>query len=80
MESQCLLDQSILKILIHSDMVGFNNEEKTTINLSSPSPSYLECVIPKSNTKDYIECTLAISKFPLISKNTIEMPDNIPPI
>ena len=80
MESQCLLNQSILKILIHSDMVGFNNEEKTTINLSSPSPSYLECVIPKSNTKDYIECTLDISKFPLISKNTIEMPDNIPPI
>ena len=80
MESQCLLDQSILKILIHSDMVGFNNEEKTTINLSNPSPSYLECVIPKSNTKDYIECTLDISKFPLISQNTIEMPDNIPPI
>ena len=79
-KSECLKNESSLKMLIYSDIVGFNNEEKITINLKYPNPSYMECVIPKSSIKDYIECTLDIVKFPLISKNTIMLPDNFPQI
>ena len=75
-ESECSLNESILKILIYADMIGFNNGEKITINLKYPSASYLEC----SNTNEYIECALDISKFPLVSKDTIKMPDTFPQI
>ena len=75
-ESECLQNESLLKILIYSDMVGFNNEEKININLAFPNPSYLECIIPKLNTQEYIECALDISKFPIITNNTIKLPDS----
>ena len=75
-ESECSLNESILKILIYSDMVGYNTEEKITINLKDPSPSYMECAIPKTNSKEYIECCHDIYKFPLVSKNTIILPDS----
>ena len=78
--TECLLNESSLKSLIYSDVLGFNNQEKININLNYPYPSYLECVIPKTNTKDYIECTLDISKFPLISRSTIKLPDAFPKI
>ena len=77
-QSECLLNESSLKILIYSDLVGFNNQERININLNYPNPSYLQCIIPKTNARDYIECTLDISKFPLISKNKIKMPDTFP--
>ena len=75
-ESECSLNESILKILIYSDIVGYNTEEKITINLKDPSPSYMECTIPKTNSKEYIKCSLDIYKFPLVSKNTIILPDS----
>ena len=63
-ESKCLLKESSLKLLLYSDMIGFNNDEKLILNLKEPSPSNLECIIPKTGEKDYIECSLDISKFP----------------
>ena len=77
-ESECSLSTSILKILIYSDTEGFDNEEKLTINLEYPNLSYMNCNIPKSNSKRYIECNLDISKFPVVSKDTIKLPNSFP--
>ena len=79
-ESKCLLTESSLKLLIYSDIVGFNTEEKIIIELNYPNPFYLECIIPGANSKNYIECILDISKFPLITENTIKLPDTFPKI
>ena len=79
-ESKCLLKESSLKLLLYSDMIGFNNDEKLILNLKEPSPSNLECIIPKTGEKDYIECSLDISKFPLVNQDQIKMPDTFPTI
>ena len=79
-DSQCSLSTSILKILIYSDTEGFDSEENLTINLEYPNLSYMNCNIPKSSGKGSIECNLDISKFPLIEKDTIKLPNSFPQI
>ena len=79
-ESECLLNESSLRLLIYSDIVGFNTEEKIIIDLNYPNPAYLECIIPGANSKDYIECIFDISKFPLMTENSIKLPDTFPKI
>lgn len=77
-DSDCSINESILKILIYSESEGFENEEEITINLEYPNLSYMNCIIPKSSLKDNILCKLDISKFPLIVNNTIKLTGSFP--
>ena len=72
-KSECLKNESSLKLLLYSNTKGFDEETKFNISLFYPNISYMECLIPKSNYTTDIECNLNISKFPLILKETIQL-------
>ena len=76
-ETDCLSNDSILKLLIHSEIIGFSSEEKIKINLEEPNPSFIECTIPKLQEYSFIQCEMDVSKFPLIKYDKITMPETL---
>ena len=72
-KSECSQEPSYLKLLLYSDVKGFNEETKFYISLLDPNISYVECLIPKTNYNGYIECKLNTSLFPLDFKDTIQL-------
>ena len=75
---ECLLDDSILKLFIYSDTVGFFTEEKIKLFLN-PKYYYFECTIPISQVKSFIECKMDVVKFPII-KYGFTLPNEFPSI
>ena len=79
-ETECLINNSILKLLIHSEIIGFSSEEKIKIHLEEQKPYFIECTIPLSKEQSFIQCEMDISKFPLIKYEKIIMPNKFPNI
>ena len=76
MEMKCNSESSQLEISLNSEIVGFEKEESFTINLSYPTYSYIDCMIPssKSNNNEHIRCVLDTYKFPLTEEDYIIIP------
>ena len=77
-ESECLSNNSTLKLLIHSEISGFSSEETLVMYLEEPKYYFIECTIPKSKEHSFIQCEMDVSKFPLIKYEKIIMSNTFP--
>ena len=79
MEIKPNLESSQLQLFLFSQTINFEKEETLRFNLESPKFSYMDCLIPASNSNnnEYIECSLDINKFPLTKEDNIVLPSEL---
>ena len=75
-------NQYYVNMQLYAKINGFPSKYSFYLYLDSPSPYYMSCTIPSSNSNikelTYIDCKLDILKFPLINPTSISLPSKLP--
>ena len=79
LEIKPVQESSQLQFLLYSKSINFERDETLIFNLDYPKYSYIDCLIPASNSNnnECITCSLDTNKFPLTKEDRIILPSEL---